>query len=220
MKSAVLVEAELAAETTVLVADGQMLVRAGLKMLVANLLGPVRFLEASDGDSLLRIAGMSPRLRLALVDLAMPGMQGGFRLAELAHRRPNIPLVVLSALSSPDVVRRAMNLSSVYACVPKSAGTGSLRSAIEAALRGDKWLAVQTSRGRSRPPVALTPRQAEVHGLLRQGMSNKMIAGVLGISQGTVKNHVTEIFRTLNATNRTQAAQFGFDEGAGHAGPG
>ena len=53
----------------------------------------------------------------------------------------------------------------------------------------------------------LTPRQEEICGLLRRGMSNKMIAAALGISEGTVKNHVTEILRALNATNRTQAAQ-------------
>ena len=57
------------------------------------------------------------------------------------------------------------------------------------------------------PVVNLTPRQEEICGLLRRGMSNKTIAGTLGISEGTVKNHVTEILRALNATNRTQAAQ-------------
>jgi len=55
--------------------------------------------------------------------------------------------------------------------------------------------------------AALTPRQEEIRLMLRQGMSNKMIAAVLGISEGTVKNHVTEILRVLNANNRTQAAQ-------------
>jgi DNA-binding CsgD family transcriptional regulator len=55
--------------------------------------------------------------------------------------------------------------------------------------------------------IELTARQEQICGLLRQGMSNKMIAGTLGISEGTVKNHVTEILRALKATNRTQAAQ-------------
>lgn len=53
----------------------------------------------------------------------------------------------------------------------------------------------------------LTPRQEEVRRMLRQGLSNKVIAATLGISEGTVKNHITDILRLLNATNRTQAAQ-------------
>jgi len=60
---------------------------------------------------------------------------------------------------------------------------------------------------RSTPFVMLTPRQHEIRGLLRQGLSNKMIAGELGISAGTVKNHLTGIFKALHAANRTQAAQ-------------
>jgi DNA-binding CsgD family transcriptional regulator len=57
--------------------------------------------------------------------------------------------------------------------------------------------------------AALTPRQDEIRLMLRQGMSNKAIATSLGISEGTVKNHISEIFRVLNATNRTQVAQQG-----------
>jgi DNA-binding CsgD family transcriptional regulator len=57
------------------------------------------------------------------------------------------------------------------------------------------------------PGGGLTPRQEEIRRMLRQGMSNKVIAARLGISEGTVKNHISEIFKALNATNRTQAAQ-------------
>ncbi|HEY6923195.1 MAG TPA: LuxR C-terminal-related transcriptional regulator, partial [Steroidobacteraceae bacterium] len=60
----------------------------------------------------------------------------------------------------------------------------------------------QTSGNQSQP--ALTPRQQEVQRMLRRGLSNKMIAAALGISEGTVKNHITEILRALNATTRTQ----------------
>ena len=70
-----------------------------------------------------------------------------------------------------------------------------------------KNLSSEVINGASRDSaVILTPRQEEIRGMLRRGMSNKAIAGALGISEGTVKNHVTEILRMLNATNRTQAA--------------
>jgi len=58
-----------------------------------------------------------------------------------------------------------------------------------------------------RPAVELTPRQEQIRMLLRRGMSNKLIAAELGISEGTVKNHISEIFRILKTSNRTQAAQ-------------
>jgi DNA-binding CsgD family transcriptional regulator len=64
-----------------------------------------------------------------------------------------------------------------------------------------------TSTHTPQPGIDLTPRQEEIRRMLRQGMSNKVIAAALGISEGTVKNHVSEIFKALNATNRTQAAQ-------------
>ena len=62
-----------------------------------------------------------------------------------------------------------------------------------------------------RPDVLLTPRMEEVRQLLRQGMSNKLIASTLGLSEGTVKNYMSEIFRALNVSNRTQAAQLDAD---------
>ena len=208
MKNAASEDSSPGKSTTVLVADHHELMRNGIKMLVVGILGDVHFLEAGDGDSLFHVLRSSPGASLGLVDLNMPGMQGGCRLAELARLHPKIPLVVVSALSSPEEVRRTMNIATVYAFVPKSASTGNMRSAIEAALQGRKLLLAQLGHNSAQPAAGLTPRQQEIRSLLRHGMSNKAIAGTLGISEGTVKNHITEIFRVLHATNRTQAAQF------------
>ncbi len=73
-------------------------------------------------------------------------------------------------------------------------------------MQGRKLAYAQLERHRAHPQIALTPRQQEIRSLLRQGMRNKMIAQVLGISEGTVKNHVTDILKILKASNRTQAA--------------
>ena len=197
--------------TTVLVADDHELVRDGIKMLVASMWGDVRFVEADDGESLLRAAVLHSTVQLAFVDLNMPGMRDGLLLIELARRHPNIPLVVISAFTSPDLVRRTMDVAAVRAFVPKSASVDGLRMAIEAAMQGRKLGFLQADRGTANTATrALTPRQEQIRGLLRQGMSNKLIASTLGISEGTVKNHLSDIFRTLNATNRTQAAQINF----------
>ncbi len=195
----------------VLVADDHLLVRDGLKLLVASILGPVRFLEAGDADSLLHMARSVPPPSLALVDLNMPGMDRGSRLAELAHRCPRLPVVVISALTSPDVVRRTLDIASVHAFVPKSATAEHMRAAIEAALQGARLPFDANFSDSAEPQILLAPRLEEVRNLLRQGMSNKLIASQLGISEGTVKNYMSEIFRALNVTNRTQAARFEAD---------
>jgi DNA-binding NarL/FixJ family response regulator len=192
---------------TVLIADDHVLVRDGIRLLVAGILGQADFLEASDGPSLLHLVQTHRNIDLALVDLNMPGMDKGFRLLELARLPRCPPLIVVSALTSPDVVRRTLVMPRVLAFVPKSATSAHMRQAIEAALQGVKLPFTPSLDAGSQPEVRLTPRLEEVRALLRQGMSNKLIASTLGISEGTVKNHMTEIFRALNVSNRTQAAR-------------
>lgn len=196
---------------TVLIADDHVLVRDGIRLLINSIMGDVNFREAGDADSMLREIRSSPAICLAIVDLNMPGMDRGSRLAELAHQAPALPLVVVSALTSPDVVRRTLSIATVYAFVPKSSTSEHMRFAIEAAMSSTKLPFTQEAGGTGSSDIGLTPRLEEVRGLLRQGMSNKMIAATLGISEGTVKNHMTEIFRALKVSNRTQAAQINFD---------
>ncbi len=198
-------------KTTILIADDHALVRDGMRALVASVLGDVLCTEAADADSLMQAAGGDPPAQLALVDLNMPGMEKGFRLAELARRYPALPVVVISALTSPDVVRRTLELPNVFAFVPKSAPSDDLCTAMAAALRGQRLPFNPRVADSRRPEVLLTPRMEEVRQLLRQGMSNKLIASTLGLSEGTVKNYMSEIFRALNVSNRTQAAQLDAD---------
>lgn len=189
------------APVTVLIADDHALVRDGMRGLLVSLLGAVHCVEAGDGDALLLAADRHPGARLALVDLNMPGMERGQRLSNLARQHPTLPVVVVSALSSPDVVRRTLAMASVHAFVPKSAPSGLIGAAIGAALRGDKLPFGANPGTAHETAVLLTPRLEEVRQLLRQGMSNKQIALVLGIGEGTVKNHLSEIFRVLQVSN-------------------
>jgi len=198
-------------DIVVLVADDHALVRDGIKLLLTAILGKVSFLEAEDGHSLMRVLHQHPIIRLGLVDLNMPGMERGFRLAELAREYPGLPLVVVSALTSPDVVRRTLDIASVFAFVPKSASSEHMGASIVAAMQGIKLPFTQMLASGKPADVNLTPRMREVRNLLRQGMSNKLIASRLGISEGTVKNHMSEIFRALHVSNRTQAAQLDLD---------
>jgi DNA-binding NarL/FixJ family response regulator len=70
---------------------------------------------------------------------------------------------------------------------------------------------IQTAHAASDAVSMLTPRMREVLQLLKHGKTNKQIARILNITEGTVKNYMTEIFRLLNVSNRTQAAQYGRD---------
>jgi DNA-binding NarL/FixJ family response regulator len=193
--------------TTLLVADEIALVRDGIKAAIVDLLDDAVVLEADDGESLLRAAATHPRIRLALIDPHMPNMQGGLRLAEFACRFPGIPVVVVSAWDRPELVHQVLRVPSVFAFVSKHGSTDVLRQAIAATLSGRRTTSPFPVAATAAPAQsALTPRQEQVRTLLRQGMSNKRIAGALGISEGTVKNHITDLLRVLKLRNRTQAA--------------
>lgn len=192
---------------TLLIADDHDLVRDGFKLMVAAMWPGAHIVEAADAATLRARARHLPEPALALVDLNMPGMDKGAGLALLARDCPRLRVVVVSALTSPDVIRRALDLPNVYAFVPKSAGGQHMRQAIEAALAGRR-LAHEPPANAPLADGRLTPRMEEIRQLVRQGLSNKQIARQLDLSEGTVKNYLTEIFRLLQVTNRTQAARY------------
>lgn len=189
-----------------LVADEHALIRGGLKMLLSESIGSLGFIEVIDGQTLLRAGRSQVNLALAVIDLNLPHLHGGAALVEFSRLRPALPLIIVSGLHSPEMVRRALALPNVHAVVSKSADLREMRTAIAAAMRGER-AAVPVEPALPRRLGKLTPRQGDVHRLLCEGLSNKSIAALLGISTGTVKNHVSEIFRALNTTNRTQAAR-------------
>lgn len=192
---------------TILIADDHDLVRDGVKLMVAAIWPGARLLEAADAGALRQQARSLAGPALALVDLNMPGMDKGAGLALLARECPRLRVVVVSALTSPDVIRRALDLRNVYAFVPKSAGGQYMRQALEAALAGRR-LAHEPPASAPLDDGRLTPRMEEIRHLVKQGLSNKQIARQLNLSEGTVKNYLSEIFRLLQVSNRTQAARY------------
>lgn len=198
----------LSPDTPLLIADDHHLVRDGLKLMVAAMFPHARLLEAASAEQLMWQARRCNGVGLALVDLNMPGMDKGATLAVLGHEFPRLRLIVVSALTSPDIIRRALALPVVHAFVPKSAGAPHMRQAIEATLHNCKLPFSPAPDAEPPLDAALTPRMQEIRSLLRQGLSNKSIARQLNLSEGTVKNYMSEIFRVLSVSNRTQAAQY------------
>ena len=173
-------------------------------------------LQASEGAEGLRMAEAHADLDAVFLDLEMPGSGGMSAIPEFGKRRPELPVIVLSSSEDPRDVRRALALGAL-GYIPKSSPPRVLLSALQLVLSGTIYVpplmlrpAAATPRSAgtdpARPGASLTERQLEVLRLLGKGLSNKEIGRDLGLSEKTVKAHVTAIFKTLNVVNRTQAA--------------
>src|ERR1700753_1173508 len=208
----------------VLVIDDHPLVQEGVSAALETLADHVTVMSARDGEQGLGLAAENPDLDLVLLDLALPGIRGFNLIGKLHEKLPSLPVVVLSALEEPENVRHAINAGAM-GFVPKSAATRVLIEVLQQVLEGNVTvpLALQSSgppvshalpgatgTGESppatEPDVALlTLRQLEVLSRVCQGKTNKQIATELGLSEKTVKAHVTAIFKVLGVVNRTQA---------------
>lgn len=144
-------------------------------------------------------------------------MDGLDALAVFATMRPGLPVIVLSSSEDPGAVRSAF-AQGAMGYVPKSASPRTLLSAIRIALNGERYVpplvlddpALQHQDGAAAARGSmLTQRQIEVLRYLAEGVPNKVIADKLGLSEKTIKAHITAIFKALNVINRTQAAAAG-----------
>jgi DNA-binding NarL/FixJ family response regulator len=199
-----------------LIVDDHAIVRDGLAA-VLRLIGPdTEILQAGDAEAGLRLAQEHLDLDAVLLDLEMPGGDGLSAVPEFGKRRPDLPVIILSSSEDPQDVRRALALGAL-GYVPKSALTQTLVSALQLVLAGDVYVpplmlaavgAASDTAGVPDPaPLGpITDRQLEVLRLLSTGLSNKEIGRALGLSDKTVKAHVTTLFKTLRVVNRTQAA--------------
>lgn len=168
------------------------------------------------------VAAQPSRFGLLLLDLQLGDPASGYELlADLRMQHPELPVVVVSATNHPADVIHAIDLgASGY--LPKRLSTTALADALRLVLEGgifvppmgpsESTAAVPASAGPetyqtlpSFEALGLTPRQADVLGLLLQGKPNKEIARRLGLSVETVKDHVQAVLRALGVNSRTQA---------------
>lgn len=198
---------------TILVADDHPLFREALKGAVGKLLPMARLVESVDAESLFASAEAHPEADLLLLDLNMPGAHGFSALVHLRGVQPQLPIIVVSAREEPSVVRRALEHGAA-GFIPKSSNTATIGIAIAAVLDGGHWAPPQSGDVRGVAPEEaaiaerirdLTPQQFRVLGMLGSGLLNKQIAHAMGVSEATVKAHMTAILRKLGANNRTQA---------------
>ena len=199
--------------STILVADDHPLFREALRGAVQRVLPDARLREAEDVDALYALVEDEPDADLLLLDLNMPGAQGFSALVHLRALHPELPIVMVSAREEPAVMRRALDHGAM-GFIPKSADAATLGGAITCVLEGDRWAPAAADAApapsseehdAARRVRDLTPQQFRVLQMLGEGLLNKQIAYELGVSEATIKAHMTAILRKLGASNRTQA---------------
>jgi DNA-binding NarL/FixJ family response regulator len=199
--------------STILVADDHPLFREALRGAVQRVLPDVQLREAEDVDALYALVESEPDADLLLLDLNMPGAQGFSALVHLRALHPQLPIVMVSAREEPTVMRRALDHGAM-GFIPKSADAATLGEAITRVLDGDRWApaaahaapaATADEHDAAQRLQDLTPQQFRVLQMLGEGLLNKQIGYELGVSEATIKAHMTAILRKLGASNRTQA---------------
>jgi len=199
---------------TVIVADDHPLFRTAIKEALEAEQGETRFLEANSFESLQKLVDEQQEVDLVLLDLHMPGVSGFAGLVYLCKRYPSVPVVIISANEDPVAIQRALQHGAA-GFIPKSSSIETITTAIAAVLMGEIWSPETTASDLPGNNVSevelaermskLTPQQFKVLMMMSQGLLNKQIAYELGVSEATIKAHVTAIMNKLGVNNRTQA---------------
>jgi len=193
-------------------ADDQALVRGGLKALLGSFPQLQVSIEAADGDALLQ-ALAKESVDVILSDIRMPGCDGFALLQQLRERGDATPLILLTTFDEPELALRAA-AAGAQGFLLKDASPDDLFEAITRVARGETLLApVPTDPVRARyafrdqtPPTdTFSEREVAILRLLAGGYSNREIAKAVFLSEGTVKNYVSEILDKLGTRDRTRA---------------
>jgi DNA-binding NarL/FixJ family response regulator len=194
----------------VLLVDDHAMIRRGLAAFLKAFDDLELAGEAAQGEEAVqRCAEVQPDV--VLMDLEMPGLDGIEATRRLLVDAPRAAVLVLTSFSDRPRILGALEAG---ACgyLLKDADATAVADGIRAASRGESPLdpraarTVLAARAEPDPAAALSDREREVLGLLVEGLPNKLIARRLGISEKTVKSHLTSVFRAIGVTDRTQAA--------------
>jgi DNA-binding NarL/FixJ family response regulator len=202
----------------VLLAEDHGLVRAGLQHLLATA-GDIEIVAgAADGEEAVRLAA-EHRPDVVLMDLSMPGIDGVEATRRIVAADPAAKVVVLTSFGDRARITAALDAGAIGYLL-KDLEPQELFSGVRAAARGESPIAPKAASEllRDRRPEAapeLSPREREVLRLVAAGQQNKLIARQLGVSEKTVKAHLTSIFRRIGVTDRTQAALWARAHGLG-----
>src|SRR5665213_4494876 len=208
-----------------LIADDHPLFRGALREAVAGLIERAEIAEAGSFDEVPKLLDKGGEVDLVLLDLTMPGVRGFSGLMYLRAQYPSVPVVVVSANDDPAAIRHCMEFGA-SGFIPKTLGVEAMRNAVSRILGGGVWTppAVDLRAGGDSETAqlmtrmaTLTPQQVRVLMMLSEGLLNKQIAFQLGVSEATVKAHVSAILQKLHVESRTQAVIAAAKIEAGHS---
>ncbi len=208
----------------IMLVDDHSLIRSGISDSLAKHYPGIKISEAESSKAALSLA-REQCIDLALVDLFMPGEKLFSLVRELGSRDMDIPFIVLSSSDNPSHIRKCIDLGAL-GYVPKSSAQSELFAAVDRVLAGGTYYPSPALQEHQPAPVAdeepvsmsygysevenmLTARQMEILELIAHGQTNKQIANNLGVSNYTVKVHVSAVFKALGLSNRSQAAILG-----------
>jgi DNA-binding NarL/FixJ family response regulator len=205
---------------TVLIADDHPVVRSGLTLLFGSTADLKVVGSACDGrEAVAMTAALAPDI--VLMDLSMPYLDGIEATRQIAASSRRSSVVALTSFSDRDRIVATLDAGAI-GYVLKDAAPEDIVRAVRAAAAGESPIDPKAAQVLLRSPAAkggpgrdLTAREKEVLGLLSEGCSNRIMASRLGISEATVKAHLTHVFQSLGVRDRTQAAVWAHTHGFG-----
>lgn len=200
----------------IMITDDHSMIREGLKNLL-ELDGDIEVIaEAENGeDCLNKLITVNPDV--LLLDINMPKKNGLEVLKTLKNNKSKVKVLILTVHNEIEYLMKAVDIG-INGYILKDSESAELKKAIIAVANGENYIQpslipalnskmIEKSRDKGKIE-SLTKRELEVLKLLAVGMYNKEVAEKLNISERTVKNHVSNIFKKLEVTDRTQAAVF------------
>ena len=208
----------------ILVADDHELFLKGLEFILADIGENTELVFAKSYTDIFNILEKDTDFNLILTDLAMPGANWEEAIARIHNTLPDTPIIILSAVFDKEIVEKTIEIG-VSGYIPKTSSNAVIISAVNLVLSGGVYIPpellnrklpdefndfkrvvnIPENKTIEEKVKNLTPRQVDVLRCIAQGMSNKQIAYALGLTEGTVKLHVTAILKMLNVYNRTSA---------------
>ena len=195
------------------IVDDHPLFRGALGQALGDAFESAEVLEAGSLDDLTDLLASGRETDLILLDLTMPGVHGVSGLLYLRAEHPEVPVAIVSASDDAGTIRQCLDCGA-SGFIPKSQPVDAIRDAVRKIMDGEVWLpgdvdlsAVPAgdAAGLVSRLSTLTPQQVRVLMMLGEGLLNKQIAFKLGVSEATIKAHVSAILQKLGVDSRTQA---------------
>jgi DNA-binding NarL/FixJ family response regulator len=203
----------------VLIADDHDVVRRGLEQLFFGVEDMELVGEATNGAEAAELAATCDP-HVVLMDLSMPSVDGVEGTRRIKAAQPGLPVVILTSFSERDRILDAIDAGAVGYLL-KDAEPEELLRGVRSAARGESPFSPKAAKAllslgsQRKAAEGLTPREREVLAALCAGLANKQIARRLGISEKTVKTHLTSVFSRIGVQDRTQAALWAERNGFG-----